>query len=209
MTSGRIGIVDYGMGNLRSVKNAFLYINADCVVTQDKKELEKCAALVLPGVGAFADAMENLARYDLIDFIKSQAQKKPFLGICLGMQLLFDRSYEFKETAGLGLISGEVVRLKAAESSRSYKIPHMGWNSIMPCGNPLLFRGVPPGSYVYFVHSYKAVSADSGRLAAYTVYGEEIAAAVEKNNVFGTQFHPEKSGSNGLAILKNFRRLIT
>lgn len=206
--SGRIGIIDYGMGNLHSVKNAFDYIGGDSVITSDKAELESCSALVLPGVGAFGDAMCNLCRNDMIDFIKKQAAQKPFIGICLGMQLLFDRSYEFKETEGLGLISGEVIRLTAAENNRTYKIPHMGWNSITPCGSSPLLRNVTQGSYVYFVHSFKAVTADRGDLSAYTEYGEEITAAVGRGNIFGTQFHPEKSERTGLLILDNFRKLI-
>ncbi|MHB1151972.1 MAG: imidazole glycerol phosphate synthase subunit HisH [Eubacteriales bacterium] len=205
--TGKIGIIDYGMGNLHSVKNAFDYIGADSVITSDKTQLESCALLVLPGVGAFGDAMGNLERCDMIDFIKKQASLKPFLGICLGMQLLFDRSYEFTETRGLGLISGEVIRLTAADSNRAYKTPHMGWNSITPCGDSPLFNGITSGSYVYFVHSFKAVTADRSNLSAYTVYGEEITAAVGCKNIVGTQFHPEKSERTGLSILNNFRRL--
>ncbi len=204
---GKIGIIDYGMGNLHSVKNALDYIGAENVITAKKKELEGCDLLILPGVGAFGDAMKNLERGDLIEFIKKQASVKPFLGICLGMQLLFDRSYEFSETAGLGLISGEVIRLTAADGNRTYKIPHMGWNSITPCGDSMLFRGIPAGSYVYFVHSYKAFVSCRDELAAYTEYGEEIAAAVVRKNIYGTQFHPEKSECTGLKILDNFRRL--
>jgi glutamine amidotransferase len=177
--SGLIGIIDYGMGNLHSVKNAFDYIGSRSVITSDKTELENCTALVLPGVGAFGDAMHNLERNDMIDFIKKQASLKPFLGICLGMQLLFDRSYEFKETEGLGLISGEVIRLTSAENDRTYKIPHMGWNSITTYGSSPLLRNVTSGSYVYFVHSFKGVTADRGDVCAYTEYGEQITAAVD------------------------------
>lgn len=204
---GKIGIIDYGMGNLHSVKNALDYIGAESVITAKKKDLEGCDLLILPGVGAYGDAMKNLESGDLIEFIKKQASVKPLLGICLGMQLLFDRSYEFNETAGLGLISGEVIRLTAADGNRAYKIPHMGWNSIVPCGDPMLFKGIPAGSYVYFVHSYKALVSCRDELTAYTEYGEEIAASVVRKNICGTQFHPEKSERTGLKILDNFRRL--
>ncbi len=208
MKTSKIGIIDYGMGNLHSVKNAFDHIRADSVITADKQELERCGLLVLPGVGAFRDAMRNLEQADMIDFIKTQVQIKPLLGICLGMQLLFDRSYEFSETKGLGLISGEVIKLTASDNNRIYKIPHMGWNSIKLCSDSPLHKDIDTGAYVYFVHSYKAIAANRDDLTAYTVYGEEIAAAVGKKNIFGTQFHPEKSERTGICILENFRRLI-
>lgn len=200
-----VGIVDYSMGNLHSVKNALDYLGVESFISGRAEELERADALILPGVGAFPDAMRVLRRGELPRFLRRETEKKPLLGICLGMQILFERGFEFEECEGLGLIKGEVVRMRPApEGGVSLKIPHMGWNDLHlrePCP---LFRGLPEGSYVYFVHSYHAVCAKPENLAAVTCYGGEVTAAVQCGNVFGTQFHPEKSEAVGLQILRNF-----
>ena len=202
-----VGIIDYGMGNLHSVKNALDFIGAESFVSDDVNKLEGADRLILPGVGAFPDAMKTLNESGLSGFIREQAQKKPLLGICLGMQLLFDKSWEFGECEGLGLIPGEVIKLTAAEHDRSYKIPHMGWNCLV-CDNPSpILEGLGDEMYVYFVHSYKAVPSERKYLIAHTEYGEEIAAVVQRGNVYGCQFHPEKSEKLGLNIIKNFTLL--
>ena len=198
-----IGIIDYGAGNLFSVKNALDYIGLENEITNDAKKLIEADALILPGVGAFADAMGMLTKSGLIPVIKEQAKKKPLLGICLGMQILFEKGLEFGVTDGLGLIEGTVEPIKAP----GLKIPHMGWNSldyVNPC--PLL-EGVPEGSYVYFVHSYMAVTKQEN-IAATCNYGGTVTALVQRGNIFGAQFHPEKSGEVGLKMLKNFGGLI-
>lgn len=198
-----IAIIDYNVGNLFSVKNALDYIGEESTITGDAETIQAADAVILPGVGAFPDAMGELMKTGLLETVRAQAQKKPLLGICLGMQMLFTTGYEFKKTGGLDLISGEINQIP----SSGIKIPHMGWNSLcfnIPCP---LFDGVENGSYVYFVHSYMAF-AKRGNVAAYTQYGAEITAAVTDGNyVFGTQFHPEKSGETGLQILRNFGRL--
>ena len=204
----KIGIIDYGMGNLHSVVGAFNYIGCEPFISSDIKALQSADALILPGVGAFPDAMKNLREYKLIDFIKSDAKNKPFLGICLGMQLLFDRSYEFTECDGLGLIKGEVIKLTAYADSKKYKIPHMGWNSLDITKTTRLTTGLPDRAYVYFVHSFKGVTTNNDNLIASAEYGETISAIVGADNVFGTQFHPEKSEETGLKILTNFVSLI-
>lgn len=201
-----IGIIDYGMGNLHSVAGAMKNIGYRYFISSDKNELKKADAYILPGVGAFPDAMKNLNTHDLVAFIKSN--QKPLLGICLGMQLLFERGYEFTECNGLGLINGEVIRLTAYESDKKYKIPHMGWNLLDIKKSTPLTNGLPEKSYVYFVHSYKGVTVDSGDLIASVDYGETISAIVGHGNIYGTQFHPEKSESTGLQILKNFMGMI-
>ena len=196
-------IIDYGAGNLFSVRNALDYIGCKNRISSDEKDIINAERLILPGVGAFGDAMDKLRESGLIDVIKQEAVKKPFLGICLGMQLLFDESYEFGRHEGLGLIPGTV---KLMEPEGNLAIPQMGWNSLEfnnPC--PLL-RDVAEGSYVYFVHSYAAVCPDS-YVSAYTNYGGKVTALVSSGNVFGAQFHPEKSGEAGLNILKNFAEL--
>jgi len=192
-------IVDYGVGNLKSVTNAMDYLGYPTVITGDKKELEKADAIILPGVGAFPDAAEKLRAPGLDKVIKAQAGKKPILGICLGMQLLFDRGEEIRETEGLGLVHGSVKRIKT-----DYKLPHIGWNSLSFHNDSPLFRGLEDGVYVYFVHSFSGIPDDSGDVAATTDYGLSIVAAVSHGNVFGCQFHPEKSGETGLLMLKNF-----
>lgn len=204
----RIGIIDYGMGNLHSVENALRYIGADCFISDDKAALSKADALILPGVGAFPDAIERLDSLGYPEFIKAETEKKPLLGICLGMQLLFEKSYEFKECEGLGFIKGEVVKLKAGQTDKTYKIPHIGYNGVTTVNPCPLLKGIDEGACFYFVHSYMGVCADRAQLASVTEYGEEVTAIVASGNVYGTQFHPEKSGDNGLMLLKNFKEMI-
>lgn len=194
-----IAIIDYNVGNLFSVKNALDFIGEKSIITSDIDEIKKADSLILPGVGAFPHAMQQLKKTGLIEVIKAEVSKKPLLGICLGMQLLFDKSFEFEECEGLGLIDGEIKKIEA----KNLKIPHMGWNSLKyqnPC--PLLF-GIDEGGFVYFVHSYMAHTQECN-IAAFAEYGIKIPALVYKNNVFGAQFHPEKSSDVGLAMLRNF-----
>ena len=204
----KIGIIDYGMGNLHSVENALKYIGANCFISDDKTELAKADALILPGVGAFPDAIERLNGLGFPEFIKAETEKKPLLGICLGMQLLFEKSYEFKECAGLGFIKGEVIKLIAGQTDKTYKIPHIGYNGIKTVNASPLLKDIPDGSCFYFVHSYMGVCKDRTQLAYTTDYGEEVTAVVASGNVYGTQFHPEKSGENGLKLLTNFKDLV-
>ena len=195
-----IGIIDYGVGNLFSLRSSFAAIGAEAFVSGDAAELAKADRLVLPGVGAFGDAAEKLRRSGLDIFVKEQAAAgKPLLGICLGMQLLFEKSYEYGEHEGLGLLKGQVVGM-AGKLPADLKIPHMGWNALSLTKPARLLED---GSYVYFVHSFYAENCDAS-LAAVTDYGIPITAAVEQGNIFGSQFHPEKSGNVGLEILKKF-----
>ncbi len=203
-----VGIIDYGMGNLHSVENAFRYIGINTFISNDKSELSKADGLILPGVGAFPDAIELLKKLSFPEFINAQAKEKPLLGICLGMQLLFEKSYEFKESKGLGFINGEVVRLKAGQTEKKYKIPHIGYNSIRKINDSPLLNGIDDGTYFYFVHSYMGQCREKKQLTAVTDYGEEITAVVCEGNVFGTQFHPEKSGEAGLDLLSNFGKIL-
>ena len=199
-----IGIIDYGVGNLFSLKSSFDAIGAETFVSGDPKTLDQADKLILPGVGAFGDAAEKLRATGLDAYIRSRAAKgTPLMGICLGMQLLFEKSYEYGEHTGLGLLEGQVVGM-AGKLPGELKIPHMGWNSLNlvdPASR--LFANTKDGEFVYFVHSFYAQNC-AASLAATTEYGITITAAVEKNNIFGCQFHPEKSGSAGLAILKAF-----
>ena len=204
----KIGIIDYGMGNLHSVENALKYIGASCFISDDKSELARADALLLPGVGAFPDAIDRLNGLDFPDFIKAETEKKPLLGICLGMQLLFEKSYEFKECEGLGFIKGEVIKLIAGQTDKTYKIPHIGYNGIKTVNASPLLKGTDDGACFYFVHSYMGVCSDRKQLAYTTDYGEEVTAVVASGNVYGTQFHPEKSGENGLHLLKNFTEMV-
>lgn len=198
-----IAIIDYGVGNLFSLRCSLKRIGADSIVSRDKEQLKNADALILPGVGAFGDAADKLNAAGLADVVKDLAGNgKSILGICLGMQLLFDKSYEFGPHNGLGLIHGEVRPL--ADKVSSLKIPHMGWNSLkFKNGGSPLFKYIDDGDYVYFVHSYYA-DCDESCLIACTDYGVEVTAAVSDKNIFGTQFHPEKSGTVGLKILKAF-----
>ena len=196
-----IAIVDYGAGNLFSVQNALAYLNITCCTTDDPAVLEICDGVILPGVGAFPEAMHRLHASGLVSIICEQAQKKPLLGICLGMQMLFERSYEFEETQGLGLIPGQVRLI----NSGGLKIPHMGWNDLTVLHPCALTEHSKNGEYVYFVHSYCVHTPDEN-VSCYTEYGERIPALVHRGFVYGAQFHPEKSGEVGLAMLKNFAR---
>jgi len=197
-----IAVIDYGAGNIFSIVNALEYIGCESVLTSDKTVIEQADKIILPGVGAFPDAMKKLERSGLVETIKVQAKQKPFLGICLGMQLLFEKGFEFEETDGLGLIPGEVRRLE----TNGLKVPHMGWNSVKienPCA---LTEGMKDGDMVYFVHSYAAVTEDK-YIALSSDYGGRFPALVHEGTVYGAQFHPEKSGNVGLGILKNFAAL--
>ena len=197
-----IAIVDYGAGNLFSVQNALAYLNITCCTTDDPAVLEICDGVILPGVGAFPEAMHRLHASGLVSIICEQAQEKPLLGICLGMQMLFERSYEFEETQGLGLIPGQVRLI----NSGGLKIPHLGWNDLTVLHPCALTEHSKNGEYVYFVHSYCVHTPDEN-VSCYTEYGERIPALVHRGFVYGAQFHPEKSGEVGLAMLKNFARL--
>jgi len=199
-----IAIIDYGMGNLRSVQKGFERVGHEAVVTSDAKTILSASKVVLPGVGAFPDCMRNLREYGLIDAVhKSIESGKPFLGICLGLQLLFTESEEFGISKGLDIIKGRVVRFKGPEFS-GLKIPHMGWNSISIKRQAPALKDVPDNSHVYFVHSFHVVPEDKGVIATTTPYGFEFVSSVWKDNVFAVQFHPEKSQALGLSILKRF-----
>ena len=201
---GYTAIVDYGVGNLKSIANAMDYLGLPTQVTDDAGALERADAIILPCVGAFPDAAERLRRSGLDRVVIAQAEQKPILGICLGMQLLFEESHEFGTWKGLGLIPGKVVPMEGVIPA-DYKIPHIGWNALhFPGGvrHPLL-ASVEEGDCVYFVHSYYATDCAPAVIAT-TEYGTELTAAVARGNVMGCQFHPEKSGDVGLAILKTF-----
>ena len=195
-------IIDYGAGNIFSVENALKYLDVECVLTSDPAVIENADRIILPGVGAFPAAMKKLADSGLTDIIRTQAKIKPFLGICLGMQMIFSKSFEFEECDGLGLIGGE-IRLMTPEG---LDIPHMGWNRLIRNNECPLLNGIGDDAYVYFVHSYAARCEDR-YVAAYTDYGENVTALVQSGNIFGAQFHPEKSGDVGLKILRNFTAL--
>ena len=196
-------IIDYGAGNLFSVQNALNYLGCENQISSDKSDIIGADRLILPGVGAFGDAMDKLKDSGLIDVIKQEAVRKPFLGICLGMQLLFEESYEFGRYEGLGLIPGTVKLMKP---EGELAIPQMGWNGLEFNNFCPLLKNVPEGSYVYFVHSYAAVCPNS-YVSAYTDYGGKVPALVASGNIYGAQFHPEKSGETGLNILKNFAEI--
>ena len=197
-----IAVVDYGVGNLKSVSNAFAYLGIETKITGDPDELELAQAIVLPGVGAFPDAAEKLRATGLDQSVVKQGRKKPVLGICLGMQLLLDRGEEVRPCPGLGVIKGVCARIPTEE-----KLPHIGWNSLTFPNRSPLFEGVDEGSYVYFVHSFSAQHTDPDQVSAVSHYGVPVIAAVQNGNFFGCQFHPEKSGETGLAILQNFAGL--
>lgn len=196
-----IAIVDYGMGNLRSVEKGFAHVGADARVVSDVSSLDDAEGIVLPGVGAFRDCMVNLEGLGLVEpLLKNIRKGKPFLGICLGLQLLFTESGEFGRTKGLGVFEGTVPRFPES----GLKVPHMGWNSIKVANRAPILEGIPEGSYFYFVHSYYVSPEDSSIVATTTDYGVEFTSMVWKDNVFATQFHPEKSQNLGLVVLKNF-----
>lgn len=195
-------IIDYDAGNMRSVEKALTALGEHPVISRDKETILTADRVILPGVGSFGDAMGRLHQYGLVEIIRQVAEKgTPFLGICLGLQLLFERSDESEGVEGLGILPGEILRIPPADG---LKIPHMGWNSLEIKPGARLFAGIAPGAYVYFVHSYYLKAAEEEIVAATTQYGTTIHASVERGNVFACQFHPEKSGQVGLAILKNF-----
>lgn len=194
-------VIDYDSGNTRSVEKAVEYIGGRAVITHDKNVIRSSDGVILPGVGAFGDCMNKLKKYDLVDIVYRVVEdKKPFLGICVGLQLLFEKSFEFGEHNGLGLIKGLVKKFPSKEG---YKVPHMGWNSVEFTKENRLFNGVKKGSYFYFVHSFYAKSEDKAEIAQ-TNYILDFTSAVNIDNLFGVQFHPEKSQTTGLQILKNF-----
>ena len=197
-----IAIIDYDAGNIKSVEKALLSMGEPPVLTRDPEVILQSDHIILPGVGSFGDAMENLNKFGLIDVIHEAINRKiPFLGICLGLQLLFESSEETPGVAGLGILKGKIVRIPEGPG---LKIPHMGWNSLNVREGASLFKGLEKEPYVYFVHSYYLQAKDPKIVAATTEYGVTIHASVEKENVFACQFHPEKSSKTGLAILKNF-----
>lgn len=195
-------IVDYGVGNLKSVTNAMDYLGLKACITSDPNELERADAIILPGVGAFPDAADRLRASGLDRLLCREAKRKPILGICLGMQLLFERGEEVRNCDGLGLVSGSVRKIET-----DLKLPHIGWNSLTFQNDAPIFRGLEDGAWVYFVHSYCGVAASEEDVIARTEYGVSVVAAVRSGNVYGCQFHPEKSGETGLTILKNFGEL--
>lgn len=197
-----ITIVDYGMGNLRSVQKAFQKLGVSAEISDSPTEIAQAEKLVLPGVGAFRDAIGQLKTQQMVSPVCDHiAAGKPFLGICLGLQLLFDVSYEDGEWEGLGVVPGEVRRL---EDRPGLKIPHMGWNQLEIAGRPLLLEGIPDGSHFYFVHSYYVAPAEESVVAARTYHGQSFVSMIARDNLFATQFHPEKSQRLGLKLLENF-----
>lgn len=201
-----IAIVDYGVGNLYSLEQSFKAIDTKVIVTAEPEVLQAADKILLPGVGAFGDAAEKLRSSGMVEAVLEQAAAgKPLMGICLGMQLLFDRGFEYGNHAGLGLISGEVQPISQVVP-KEFKIPHMGWNALDFTRESKLFSGIKNGDYVYFVHSYYATNCAEATIATAN-YGAPLTAAVEKDNVFGCQFHPEKSGKVGLEILKAFSEM--
>lgn len=200
-----IAVIDYDAGNLRSVEKALIKVGADPVITRDPDVIRKADKVILPGVGAFGEAMEKLNRFGLVDAIHEAVDSgKPFLGICLGLQLMFEYSEETPGCKGLSIFEGGILKIPAKDG---LKVPHIGWNSLNITENAKLFRGLSKEPYVYFVHSYYLKAKDPQIVAATTEYGVEIHASVEKGNVFACQFHPEKSGDVGMTILKNFVEL--
>ena len=202
----RIAVVDYGRGNLRSVQKALEEVGLSARVSRDPQEILDAHAVVLPGVGAFRDCMENLRRLGLLEpVLRSVESGKPFLGICLGLQILFDESEEFGPTPGLGLFAGKVRRFPAhAPAMMDLKIPHMGWNTVQRASDSKLFDGIPPETYFYFVHSYYVEPEDPQIVLARTEYGLSFTSVVQKDHVVAVQFHPEKSQGFGLKLLRNF-----
>ena len=199
-----IAIVDYGVGNLKSVQNALKALNIMSIISSDSEEIAKSRSLIVPGVGAFPDAMKNMRDTGLDKVIKAAAKEgKPILGICLGMQLFFEESNEIEKCAGLGLLKGNIKKLEG-----SIKIPHTGWNSLSFETYTPLLEGIPENKYVYFVHSYYAEVREKGIVNAYSMYEKKIPAIVSKGNIFGMQFHPEKSGEFGMKLLKNFVEVV-
>ena len=200
-----IAIIDYDAGNMKSVEKALQYLGEETITTRNREEIVQADGVILPGVGSFKDAMEKLESYHLVEVIRECAERKlPFLGICLGLQLLFESSEESPGVEGLHLLDGKVVKIPATED---IKVPQIGWNSLTFPHKGRLFEGVEENAYVYFVHSYYLQAADSEIVTAQTEYGVKIDASVEKGNIFACQFHPEKSSEVGLQILRNFVKI--
>ncbi len=200
-----IAIIDYEMGNLRSVQKAFEHVGHSATITSDPAMLADASKIVLPGVGAFRDAIAALRQRRLVEPIRAAIeQSKPFLGICLGLQLLFDKSFEDGEHEGLGIVPGEVVRFKVPAE---FKVPHMGWNQIQFHRRPPIFDGVDDGAHFYFVHSYYVVPRDCDAIATETEYSQHFSSSIWREHLFAVQFHPEKSQAAGLRLLKNFAEL--
>ena len=207
-----IAVIDYGVGNLFSLLSSLNYVGLDTKLTNDIEEIKNAKGIILPGVGAFRDAIGNLEKYGLKETLINEAKNgKPFLGICLGMQMLFEKSYEYGEYEGLGLINGTVEEIKKYISENSnLKIPHMGWNSLVindRFKDDKILKDVDNNEYVYYVHSYFAKT-DMKNIVTYSEYGTKIPGIVKNENVYGMQFHPEKSGDTGLKLLKNWGELI-
>lgn len=200
-----IAIIDYDAGNIKSVEKALMYFGQDAVITRDPKVILGADKAILPGVGAFGDAMSRLAEYDLINIIRDYvATGRPFLGICLGLQLLFEESEESPGVAGLSLLKGKILRLP---DKQGFKIPQIGWNSLELLNDGRLYKGVDNGAFVYFVHSYYLKAEDPGIVTAKSEYTTTVHASVESDNIFACQFHPEKSSEVGLRMIKNFIEL--
>lgn len=197
-----VAIIDYGAGNLSSVKKALDFLGAESEITKDRDKIMAASHIILPGVGSFGDAMDSMNRRGLTETVKEAALSgKPFLGICLGLQLLFESSEESPGVGGLGLLKGKIVEIP---KDRGLKVPHIGWNSVSLKQTDGIFKGIDQNSYFYFVHSYYLKGADEGAVAATTDYGVEIQCAVQQGNLCATQFHPEKSSKTGLQVLNNF-----
>lgn len=201
-----IAIIDYGAGNIQSVNKALAHIGCEAFITRDKDKILKADGAVLPGVGSFGDTMDTMIEYGIKDTVIEYTKSgKPFLGICLGLQLLFPKSEESPDAKGLGIFDGSITKIPSGEG---LKIPHIGWNSLDIKKSDGLFKGIGKNPYVYFVHSYFLNASDKSIVSAQTEYGVTIDAAVEKGNVYATQFHPEKSGETGLKILRNFADIV-
>jgi len=206
MMNPKIVIIDYGMGNLRNVQRGFERIGLEAKLTRNKKEIQRASAIVLPGVGAFKDCMINLEKYGMVESLLRSIEKgKPYLGICLGLQILFSESEEFGSHKGLDLIKGRVVRFKP---DPEHKVPHMGWNTVEIEREVPMFQGIESGDFFYFVHSYYVISEEKQWISTFTTYGKRFVSSIWKENIFATQFHPEKSQHKGLKILENFVKSI-
>ena len=201
-----IAIIDYGVGNLFSLQSSLKFIGADAEVTNDIAKIKAADRIILPGVGAFGDAMDKLVATGLVPVIRAEAEKKPLLGICLGMQLLFEKSYEYGEHGGLGFVKGEVCPLEPDLKDKTLKVPQIGWNALHIVRDDPLFRYIREGEYVYYVHSYYGKNCTESTLAV-SDYSIPVTGVVRAGRVYGTQFHPEKSGETGLRILKAFAEL--
>ena len=202
-----IAVIDYGVGNLFSLTQSLRYLGLESIVTRDAKTIDKADRLILPGVGAFGDAMQKLEDTGLVPVLKAESRQKPLLGICLGMQLLLEKSFEYGEHKGLGLVPGEVVPLRQDLQDKSLKVPHMGWNALhLEQPDDPLFKNISEGEYVYYVHSFYAKNCRANTLAT-SEYSIPVTGAVKNGLVYGTQFHPEKSGDTGLRILKAFAQI--